>query len=100
MKSWRSFNKDRVSGLLLLFLGAGIGLQGMSYQMGELTRLGAGFVPVVLGTLLVLIGAAIFLTAEPNNSRVPSLAPLIASTAFTIKLSNCARFPRPGGYLD
>jgi len=67
MKPLRRFNKDRVSGTLLVLLGAGIVAQGLQYRMGTLTRMGAGFVPVVLGTLLALVGIAVFVTAEPSD---------------------------------
>lgn len=67
MKSLRHLNKDRVSGVVLLVLGLAIVAQGVEYRMGALTRMGAGFVPVVLGILLALVGVAIFITAEPGD---------------------------------
>lgn len=67
MRSLRHLNKDRVSGVVLLVLGLAIVLQGLEYRMGALTRMGAGFVPVVLGILLALVGVAIFITAEPGD---------------------------------
>ncbi|MEO7116047.1 MAG: tripartite tricarboxylate transporter TctB family protein [Caldimonas sp.] len=67
MKPLRSFNKDRVGAGLLILIGAGIAGQGLTYRMGALTRMGAGFVPVVLGTLLMLVGVAIGVTAEPGD---------------------------------
>ncbi len=67
MKPVRQFNKDRVGGVLLLVLGIAIVAQGLEYRMGALTRMGAGFVPVVLGTLLALVGVAISVTAEPGD---------------------------------
>ena len=67
MKPLRQYNKDRVSGVVLLVLGIAIVAQGLEYRMGALTRMGAGFVPVVLGTLLALVGVAIWVTAEPGD---------------------------------
>jgi hypothetical protein len=67
MKPLRSFNKDRVGAGLLILMGAGIVAQGVTYRMGELTRMGAGFIPVVLGTLLMLVGLAIGVTAEKGD---------------------------------
>jgi hypothetical protein len=67
MKPLRRFSKDRVSGVLLLLLGIGIVAQGVQYRMGALTRMGAGYIPVVLGTLLGLVGVAIWITAEPGD---------------------------------
>ena len=67
MKSLRRFNKDRVSAALLILLGLGIVAEGLTYRMGTLTRMGAGFIPVALGVLLALVGVAIGLTAEPGD---------------------------------
>jgi hypothetical protein len=67
MKPLRRFNKDRVGAGLLILMGAGIVAQGLTYRMGQLTRMGAGFIPVVLGTLLMLVGVAIGVTAEPGD---------------------------------
>jgi len=67
MKPLRQFNRDRVSGVVLLVLGLAIVGQGLEYRMGALTRMGAGFVPVVLGTLLALVGVAIWITSEPGD---------------------------------
>ena len=67
MKPLRQYNKDRVSGVVLLVLGLAIIAQGLEYRMGALTRMGAGFIPVVLGILLALSGVAIWVTAEPGD---------------------------------
>jgi len=67
MKSLRKLNKDRVSAVLLIVLGVAIVVQGVTYRMGTLTRMGAGFIPVVLGVLLTLVGVAIGVTAEPGD---------------------------------
>ena len=75
MKSLRKLNKDRVSAVLLILLGAGIVVQGLSYRMGTLTRMGAGFIPVVLGVLLALVGLAIGITAEPGDFGDSKSAP-------------------------
>ena len=67
MKPLRRFNKDRVSGVLLVLLGIGIVAEGVQYRMGELTRMGAGYIPVVLGLLIGLAGIAIVVTAGPGD---------------------------------
>jgi len=67
MKPLRSFNKDRVGAGVLILAGAAVVAQGLSYRMGALTRMGAGFIPVVLGTLLMLVGVAIGVTAEQGD---------------------------------
>jgi hypothetical protein len=75
MKPWRQWNKDRVSSALLIVLGGGIVAQGLTYRMGEMTRMGAGFIPVVLGTLLLLVGLAIGITAEVGDFGDEKSAP-------------------------
>jgi hypothetical protein len=59
MHWFRKLKKDRVSAFLLIGLGLAVVAEGRSYRMGELTRMGAGYMPVVYGTLLALVGVAI-----------------------------------------
>jgi hypothetical protein len=75
MKPLRQFNKDRVSAALLVIMGVGIVLQGLTYRMGTLTRMGAGFIPVVLGVLLALVGIAIGITAEKGDFGTAETVP-------------------------
>ena len=63
MTSLKSLNKDRLGGLLFITLGAIVLAMGASYSIGTLQHMGAGFVPVTIGVLMVLVGAAIALTA-------------------------------------
>lgn len=58
------YNKDYYGGSLMILIGLGAALQGMTYKIGTLSRMGSGFFPVALGIFLVLIGAAIALTAR------------------------------------
>jgi hypothetical protein len=58
------YNKDYYGGGLMMLLGLGAVLQGMTYQVGTLSRMGPGFFPVALGGLLALTGALIALTAK------------------------------------
>lgn len=53
-------------------IGVGAMLEGSSYQMGTLGRMGPGFFPAALGTLLALVGVAIavagrFAATEPDE---------------------------------
>ncbi len=43
VKVLRRLRKDRVAAVLMVLLGAGIVAQALTYRMGELTRMGAGF---------------------------------------------------------
>ena len=59
--------KDRLGGALLVATGAATVVAGTGYGMGTLRAMGSGFYPAVLGVLLALIGAVLFVTA----SRAP-----------------------------
>lgn len=53
------WSKDYAAGALIACIGAFAVLQGQSYRMGELTRVGSGFFPVLIGVLMILVGALI-----------------------------------------
>ncbi|HVE07380.1 MAG TPA: tripartite tricarboxylate transporter TctB family protein [Paraburkholderia sp.] len=53
--------KDTLAGGLMLVVGLGAALQGMSYSMGTLAAPGPGLFPAALGVLLMPIGIAIAL---------------------------------------
>ncbi len=58
------FRKDYYAGALMILIGLYAADKGASYQIGTLSRMGPGLLPVSLGVLLVLLGAAIALTAQ------------------------------------
>ncbi|HEY4072153.1 MAG TPA: tripartite tricarboxylate transporter TctB family protein [Herbaspirillum sp.] len=69
-------NKDYYGGGLMIFIGLGAALQGVTYKVGALTEMGPGFFPVALGTLLVLAGLIIVAGAkraipEVREERLP-----------------------------
>ncbi len=55
--------RDLGGAAMLVALGAVVVYEGTSYQMGSLTRMGAGYVPVVLGVLLIAVGFLIAVTS-------------------------------------
>jgi hypothetical protein len=55
--------RDFYAGGLMLLLGLGITLKGLTYRPGTLMHMGPGFMPTALGVLLVLLGIAIALAA-------------------------------------
>jgi hypothetical protein len=57
--------KDHLAGALLVGIGCLVAWCGTTYRIGSLSEMGAGFVPVVLGTLMAFIGAIIALQARP-----------------------------------
>ena len=54
----------------MMALGVGAGLQGLSYKVGTLSRMGPGFFPLALGVLLALMGLAIFATAKRDEPKI------------------------------
>lgn len=57
-------NRDYYGGALMFLLGLGAILQGRTYSIGTLSRMGPGFFPVALGVILALAGAAIAISAR------------------------------------
>lgn len=69
-KFFSRYNKDYYGGALMVMLGLGAVLQGRAYSVGSLIKMGPGFFPVALGTLLILVGAAIAFTAKTSVPAV------------------------------
>ncbi|MDB6049885.1 MAG: tripartite tricarboxylate transporter TctB family protein [Pseudomonas sp.] len=59
-------NKDYYGGGLMFLLGAGAVYQGLNYKFGTLTHMGPGYFPIVVGTVLALLGLLIALGARAN----------------------------------
>jgi putative tricarboxylic transport membrane protein len=57
-------NRDYFGGALMIVIGAAAAIQGQSYQIGSLSRMGPGFFPTALGVILALAGLAIIITAK------------------------------------
>jgi hypothetical protein len=62
--NWSTRIKDYAGGTLMLLLGIGAMVQGRTYTIGSLSRMGPGFFPVALGAILALIGLAILISAR------------------------------------
>ena len=60
---------DIVGGILLAALGLFVAFYAQRYQMGTLNRMGPGYFPVVLGWLLVGLGAIIAVPAFFREGR-------------------------------
>ena len=71
MNLLRKLNKDHWGSILLILLGTGVVVQATSYRMGTLTRMGAGFMPVVYGTLVTVIGIVLGITAHRGPDPKP-----------------------------
>jgi hypothetical protein len=57
------YTRDYYGGALVMLVGLGVAVQGSRYGVGSLTQMKAGFFPVVTGTILALLGAAIAASA-------------------------------------
>ncbi len=55
--------QDILGGLALVALGAFAALYAQQYEMGDLNRMGPGYFPVALGTLLAVLGLFIAVPA-------------------------------------
>jgi Tripartite tricarboxylate transporter TctB family len=65
--------RDYYAGGLMLVLGVGAAVIGSGYKVGTLARMGPGFMPVILGSVLAFIGILIAGTAltssEPDDGK-------------------------------
>ena len=62
--------RDYLGGVLMIALGMAAALQGASYRIGTLSRMGPGFFPVALGVILALAGLVIAIVARFERDAV------------------------------
>lgn len=65
----KAIGRDHYGAALLIALGLVVLILGVGYRMGTLNRMGAGYIPVVLGVLMILVGIAIGVTATPAGDE-------------------------------
>ena len=63
--------RDFYAGGLMLLLGLGIALKGMTYRAGTLMHMGPGFFPTALGVIMVLLGITIAAAALVPSADAP-----------------------------
>ena len=63
VRTVKRIRRDHLAGLLVAVLGAGVLVQALHYDFGTMARVGPGFMPMVLGVLLLGVGAGIAATA-------------------------------------
>ena len=56
--------RDFYAGGLMVLIGLGVALKGLTYRGGTLMHMGPGFLPTVLGVILALLGVVIALVAS------------------------------------
>jgi magnesium-transporting ATPase (P-type) len=71
-----AYHKDYYGGALMVFIGLWAAIQGSTYALGTLSRMGPGFFPTALGVILVLLGVAIALGARRAPKDAPAEKPL------------------------
>src|SRR5690606_10573829 len=62
--------KDFVAGLLFLLVGLGFAYASAQYRLGTPARMGPGFFPLVLGSLLALFGGGVMIGAIGRSDDV------------------------------
>jgi hypothetical protein len=70
---FNSIGKDHLGAIICVLLGVGVLALGRTYGVGTLHNMGSGFIPVVIGTLLISVGIAIGVTAEPRSGKTRSV---------------------------
>lgn len=83
MKSHKDYH-DIIGGLVMMGFGLFAAVHARQYEFGELTRMGAGFFPVVLGSVLAVIGLliavpAMFRKGSPVHVEWKTFAFIMAS---------------------
>jgi hypothetical protein len=87
--------RDFLSGLMFVVVGAGFAIGATNYSMGTSARPGAGYFPLMLSVILGILGAIVLfksLTIEsPNGDPVGSIAwkPLIIIVAAIVVFGIC-----------
>jgi putative tricarboxylic transport membrane protein len=59
--------RDFYAGGLMVLIGCGVALKGLTYRGGTLMHMGPGFLPTVLGVILALLGIAIAASAPTGT---------------------------------
>jgi hypothetical protein len=76
VKRFKDLHKDFWGGSLMLVLGIVVAIQGSTYSIGTLSRMGPGYFPLALGVILALSGIAIAIkgyleTPAPEEKPLP-----------------------------
>lgn len=66
-------SKDFLAGVVCVLLGSLVLVVASDYNFGTPRRMGPGFFPITLGTLLLLLGVGIVLSSLRSHDRLPPL---------------------------
>ena len=64
---------ELAGGLIVLVGGCAVAIGATSYRLGELTRMGPGYFPLVVGSVLALMGLGLVLASRTTSSPLPAL---------------------------
>ena len=59
---------DRISGVFWLFVGLGLSIWSLTYEIGTLTQPGPGYLPLALGIILILLSVIVLLGQRKRAS--------------------------------
>lgn len=86
----RLASSDVLAGVGIVALSLGFGIGALSYDIGSLARMQAGFFPLVLGVIGTLLGTTLItmgLVRQGEVPRMPALRPLLYISAAFIAFS-------------
>lgn len=63
------YGKDAYAGALMVLIGLGSIYAGVGYRIGSLSQMGPGFFPAAVGTILLLCGVAIAVSAKAPDAN-------------------------------
>ncbi|MEW6768747.1 MAG: tripartite tricarboxylate transporter TctB family protein [Pseudomonadota bacterium] len=71
MSTFSEHRRDYYGGGLMMLIGLGAALEAQRYGLGSLSHMGPGFFPVLLGVMMISVGALIagtaYLSTEPDE---------------------------------
>jgi hypothetical protein len=62
-----------VGGVAIIALGAFVVFEASGYPIGQLRRMGPGYLPVVLGSVLILLGLLVILEGRAARTTIPAV---------------------------
>jgi hypothetical protein len=64
---------DLAGGLIVFAGGCAVAIGATGYRLGELTRMGPGYFPMVVGIVLALMGLGLVLASRATATSLPAL---------------------------
>ena len=85
-------DRERLKGIFLIGIALAFGLGALNYPIGKVERAGPGFFPLMVSSILFVLGAAVVVRAQfskrvPAEFNVKNIAIIMASLAAFALLS-------------